>query len=455
MSGRSLLILVACALVAVSVWAQSGPVPDDQQPNRQRLAQWRTDPEHYARLQQDLAVFRTMPPERQNRLRQLHRDLHEQDSATEARLRRVLERYAVWLGRLPAADRQRIEQASNPRDRIRLIKEIRERQRKDRLPRAVQEQLDKKSATEREAEMKRLRDEEWNRRADWQVAFRFWGTLMNLKSEPLPARLEDFPQVVQIFVEKQLRRLLSEAEQERLRKAEGQWPLYPRTLVDLADRHVTLPGPIGPMRLTDLPEDSQQKLKKLAPLKLSKNLAQAEGKWPDFAVLLLDLARRRNVSLSLPPKDIPSRLEDFNPSVQQFFRNELVPALSEPEKEHLRKAEGQWPLYPRTLLELACVHDLQIPGTTLPGPHDRWDRYRLKPPPGRKILPEPTEEVLRTFVKQERTVDNSPLWSLAFSDPFGREQLKREYFDRHPEELQRLRQSDEQKLKRARMEDGR
>jgi len=37
------------------------------------------------------------PEQRQKQLRQLDRDLHDEDSATSARLQRVLERYAEWL----------------------------------------------------------------------------------------------------------------------------------------------------------------------------------------------------------------------------------------------------------------------------------------------------------------------------------------------------------------------
>ena len=61
--------------------------------NRQLLEKWRANPEHSARLQQELRAFQTLPPERQEQLRRLDRALREENSATSARLQRVLEHH--------------------------------------------------------------------------------------------------------------------------------------------------------------------------------------------------------------------------------------------------------------------------------------------------------------------------------------------------------------------------
>src|ERR1700738_1481938 len=66
--------------------------PDEFEHNRQLLAKLRSDPEHYARLKQELRAFLELPPEEQTRLRRLDHDLHQETSASHAKLFRVLER---------------------------------------------------------------------------------------------------------------------------------------------------------------------------------------------------------------------------------------------------------------------------------------------------------------------------------------------------------------------------
>src|SRR5712675_203455 len=68
--------------------------PIDADANRAQLARWKADPEHLARLRQNLAAFRALSPERQEQLRRLDRALHAEDPSTQVRLWNVLERYA-------------------------------------------------------------------------------------------------------------------------------------------------------------------------------------------------------------------------------------------------------------------------------------------------------------------------------------------------------------------------
>src|SRR5437660_12464246 len=98
--------LVLLAAIAVTPVRADG-VPDELEHNRQLLAKLRSDPEHYARLKQELRAFLELPPEEQTRLRRLDHDLHQETSTSHAQLLRVLERYSRWLEALPAADRER------------------------------------------------------------------------------------------------------------------------------------------------------------------------------------------------------------------------------------------------------------------------------------------------------------------------------------------------------------
>ena len=49
----------------------------------------------------------------------------------------------------------------------------------------------------------------------------------------------------------------------------------------------------------------------------------------------------------------------------------LGKVLRPAERQELKKAEGKWPDFPRTLLKLARKHKLTLPGMTLPVPKDK------------------------------------------------------------------------------------
>src|SRR6516225_6240649 len=88
------LILLACLAPPP---AFAGDVPDELEHNRQLLAKLKSDPEHYARLKQELRAFLELPTEEQTRLRRLDHDLRQETSTSHAILFRVLERYSRWL----------------------------------------------------------------------------------------------------------------------------------------------------------------------------------------------------------------------------------------------------------------------------------------------------------------------------------------------------------------------
>ena len=95
--------------------------------------------------------------------------------------------------------------------------------------------------------------EQWETRIDLQIALRHGEVLK--REEAVPVRLSMLPADVQKFVEENLRPLLSKAEEKRLKEAEGKWPRYLRTLVELADTHpISVLGPIGPTGL-NAPKD--------------------------------------------------------------------------------------------------------------------------------------------------------------------------------------------------------
>jgi hypothetical protein len=63
--------------------------------------------------------------------------------------------------------------------------------------------------------------------------------------------------------------------------------------------------------------------------------------------------------------------------MQEFVDKKLIAAMDNDDKLRLIRAEGKWPEYPTAIQEIAKKHNLDVPWHTLPGPRERWDRYRL------------------------------------------------------------------------------
>jgi hypothetical protein len=369
---RSGLLLIVLGLFAAGAAPPSGPQPppDDLEQNRRLLDKWRNDPEHFQRLLRDLRAFWDLPAEGRERLRRLDRELHTKDATTQKRLWGVMERYSAWLEQLPEADRQRVLAAANPAERLRVIKEIRERQWLQQLPRKVREGLEKVPPQERAKETARLKQEERLHRRQWQRVPR------------PPARLGDFSPRVQAFVNEKLLPRLSPTEKERLDKAQGRWPQYAHTLVVLAEKHPVLPALpppyAAPTHYRDLPLEVRQKLPvaQLRARKLWGKLQKVDGQWPEFPLAVVAAYKELHNGAAPPPLGA-SRPGEFPAAVKGFIEKGL--RKFKDDAQHLRAAEGKWPDYPELLLKLARKHHLTVPGMTLPGPPELWDGVRAGP----------------------------------------------------------------------------
>jgi hypothetical protein len=359
------LFLVVLALAAPGL-APSGELEH----NRRLLAKYRRDPAHYARLKEDLLAFEALPADRQAALRQLDEELHQQDPAVRNRLWHVMDRYATWLEHLPSEQRRQLETAATREAKLQLIREWREREWEHRLPKAWQERL-AKAAPEKRADLaKEFREQERDRRLDWQRAV---GAAEEPPGLRLPVRLADLPAQVQNYVYKALLPLLSPDERERLWRAEGQSPLFARTLLELVDRHpAALPGPPGPVNQKELPKEVKERLQQIGG-KEAKLAGENRGWWPDYAIAVTRVIRAHG---PMPRELGPSRPEEFPPAVQQFLKEQLLPKLKDKEKQRLASADGHWPEYPREVVHLARDHNLRVPGLVLPGPRGYWDRLR-------------------------------------------------------------------------------
>jgi hypothetical protein len=437
------------AAVVQALAVSEPPAAEDpqavQEQNRRLLEKWRADPDHYARLKRDEKAFREMSPERQARLRQFDRDLHTEDSATQARLWAVLDRYVTWLEKLPESDRAWIDSAPDTKTKLDRVKVIRDQQWVARLPRQVQKDLSELSEEKRIARVAELRREERQRRLEW-----FWASHARDASalkRARPTRLVEFPPEVRFYFNTSLVHVVSAADKDHLRQAEGNWPLYARTLAKVMETpHPKLPGypnaPVWPKRFQELPQEYRNAL---IPFRLAgkgpnasamkgkkddvkqrqeewKSLQSHADKWPDYAVAVTHFVRVKRLKVDAPLG--PSRLDQFALPVQSLVKGELLPQLNAVEKSELASEEGKWPEYPEKLLKAAEKHVVAIPGMVRPGPKEFWEAMS-------KVLPDVPDRTLRNFVLTELTAEERSELKLSPDDISSRERMIETYWARH------------------------
>jgi hypothetical protein len=444
------LLFLAALLTAVPWLALADSGADDLEQNRRQLEKWRRDPEHYARLKQDLRSFLALSLERQQQIRRLDHDLHSEDTASIARLQRVLERYVDWLDSLSVADRKKIESAATAEERLKQIRALRERQWIERLPQATRAELQhlQSNPPRYEARLSELRKQERERRAEWREAIQHWDQLT--QKRPQLNRLQDLRPEIEAYLKESLLPMLGPAEREHLKQAreaaqtQGRWGLFLTAVLELAEKHpVRLPPSPrqGTTRFAQLPRGLQMRLEK-APNWPPPPVQQAEGRWPDYSLAVVQFIRANK--LGMPQQQLgPCLLAEFTKAVQQFHAEKLLPTLDEEEKQRLTKAEGHWPGYPLLFMALSNKHKLPVPGTALPGGRELWAPFRTQSRAADEVLPRVADSTLREFVENEMTLqERNQLPSLSLQDPATHDQVNQMYLKRYPQELQRLRQAD-------------
>jgi hypothetical protein len=201
-----------------------------------------SDPDRSDRLKQYLAAFRRLPPDAQERVRQLDKHVQEEDAATRARLVGVMERYTLWLSRLSAADRKRIQAALPGPERLRIVREVLEQQWLDGLPPARKAQLATATAEERTALITRWHKDEHDRNVERAATLRTTQDMAILGQDD---RMKKFREDVAKYVKSELEPKLTQKEKNRLQaiRAPAGFNYFRQVLV-LSDAHgLTPPGP--------------------------------------------------------------------------------------------------------------------------------------------------------------------------------------------------------------------
>jgi hypothetical protein len=448
MRQRARLVVLLVLPVAAAL-ASSDPVSDDLDRNARLVEKYRRDnPAYYEQLRRDLRAFQSLPVEKRERLRQLDRALREQDSPTQKRLWAVLDRFIAWLDRLPEEDRRRVEEAPTREERMRVIKELREQEFVRRLPRRVRDEVEQLSGEERANKIAALREEEREVRVAWNPKGRHADAGPNPDK---PVHISDLSPQAQNYVTEVLMPMLSGSERVRLRDAKGQWPLFARTLLDLAEQHPIglppglKPGVSLPKQLTGDAKLAYTKLTQQGgvpgqPAPRRAQLKTVESKWPEFARELTRLARSHLIEIKVPLG--PCKPDEFMPAVKAFITDELTPALTDAEKQALTKAEGVWPDYPDLIVELTRKHNLEVPMMRLPGAEKLRERVR-----NAAELPDLPDRTLREFFLTELSDKDRADLRQWWDDSDSRDRLRKKYFERYPNALKRLRDLDRRNMK--------
>jgi hypothetical protein len=384
------------------------------QRQRRRYDAYRKQPERLVQLRENFQAFLDKP-DRQDAVRKLDDEMHKLSEKKQARYWLVLDRYADWLEQLKKKNPpgyQSIKSAPDADAKLTLIKTERDREWMQTQPKAHREHWSKLQDDARTEFVISLRKEERQRHLHWQISARFWSELEN--KQFLPCRLSDFAHrvkfkdkgkdfkskdkeinKVQEYVTNYLLPYLTNAEKKQLEDADGRWPDYPLALVEAARKRPSALPPFKdkeeflPKLISELPKPIQERINE------QKKGAGAKAKFKDLRTFEKSPEfASKAVEIGTSKGGIPFEHE-FWPShfkgllkpMQEFLTVELIPKLDEKDKKDLDDLSGRWPYYPKKIQELAKKHHLQPPWHILPEA-DIWHWDRYR----RDRLKTPTAE---------------------------------------------------------------
>jgi hypothetical protein len=462
---RQWFAVAAGFTVSTLLLAETGLSDDPRPRGDSRVEAVRKDLQRYNQLVQEAKRFFALPAAEQDAMRKLDDDLSKLPYGERERLLTAMQWYAGWLDKLPAKEREEILKITDKNARVLAIRDRMERDWIERQPRATKQLLEKlpkgkpappsvaaslagmlapgsparplasvavlfeESIDLRAETIRHLKRYEAAQARNWQIASRFWPDLSDpdlKKRLPMPAKAADFGPDVELFVKEYLRPALSAAEREQLDNAEGHWPLYPMTLVELADKHpLALPQKLGPVAFDQLPTEIQKNVH--ATIAVEKDKSGKAKNVPDFTKQGNNQVNVKRMQAADPN---PSSAMKYACAVANFFhirkqglRFELwagkypdlsapmksfldpdgafVSGLTKDEQEELTKLskEIKWPEYPLRIKHLAEKYGFKPPWQSLPDPADpkhNWDKYRVQPLTKTSAAPPPRQPATAT-----------------------------------------------------------
>lgn len=355
------------------------------------------------KLEREYAFYQSLDPQQRQQLRELDDMLTDPANENRAKQERVLASFNYWLSQLSDADRQSVLSEKNWEERLKAIKRIREREWVETLPKTYREKFAKATPVERIRLIEFWREEQKERHADWAFVRKNWEDVYNDKI-PNPFQSDKFRKEMEVFVA-HLEAQIHPQEQRALNRyvkqqpEERDWLRFIRLVVELADRHPLLPGPDNgprPRTFDELPVQVKSLLERGNPKvfvkkeNYPKRLQNTEGRWPDYAIAVVEHARSHRVILpeqvfgpttkAALPAEVHAVVEKMENMLKRMEKTEKGEKAEQAagDLKRLKDAENKWPDYPRTVMELAKQYRLDVPGWMLPGNPDLWARFRTK-----------------------------------------------------------------------------
>ena len=294
--------------------------------------------------------FQTLGKEKQIALK---KTAVKSDSQEAGRLIEVFQKFGEWYEALDETEKDSLAKASHPDGRIAEIKKILTSQWISRLPKSDSEALLKLDEPMRAIQIAKMKKEEQIRVAQSFDKKRKAG----LYSEEA---LKFITQIKQQLSSEQLEKV-SKLEGKKtaytkiiLDLAEDNPPL---PLNKLGAKYLVM---------KDLPTEVSAQLKSLKQLGVYKQIeiTKIEKRWPAFARGVTEIIRKSDPSFNY--EFGACKFNDLPEDIRTVVENELLQMLQDDEKVKLQLVEGKWPDYPLMLRDLARIHLVTIPGISIP-----------------------------------------------------------------------------------------
>ena len=297
--------------------------------------------------------FQASGKEKQGTLKKSEGSVAKSDSQEAGRLLEVFQKFGEWYEALSQTEKDRLGKAAHPDGRIAEIRDIMTNQWMMRLPKVDLDGLMKLDEKARSVQIVKMKKEEQIRVAQSFDKKRKAG----LYSEEA---LKFITQIKQQLSSEQLEKV-SKLESKKtaytkiiLDLAEDNPPL---PLNKLGAKYLVM---------KDLPTEVSAQLKSLKQLGVYKQIeiTKIEKRWPAFARGVTEIIRKSDPSFNY--EFGACKFNDLPEDIRTVVENELIQLLQDDEKVKLQAVEGKWPDYPLMIRDLARVHLVTIPGISIP-----------------------------------------------------------------------------------------
>jgi ribosomal protein S13 len=293
--------------------------------------------------------FQTLGKEKQIALKKTAGKL---DSQEAGRLLEVFQKFGEWYEALDLKEKDRLAKASYPDERIAEIKKILTSQWISRLPKVDSDALLKLDEPMRAIQIVKMKKEEQIRVA---------------QSFDKKKKVGLLSEETQKFITQIKQQLSSEQLEKIGKLEGKKGAFVKMILDFAEDNPPLPLNKLGVKYLSskDLPPEVSARLKSLKQTGVYKSfeLIKIEKKWPAFARGVTEIIRRSDPAFNY--EFGACKFEDLPEDVRVVV-NELLQMLQDDEMVKLQAVEGKWPDYPLMLRDLARVHLVIIPGISIP-----------------------------------------------------------------------------------------